>query len=593
MLERNIILKKLNNEEFIVRNAIFEYVCNLHLYNDEKICEAIIKFIEDNYYEISFAGLRVAKLNKKIIECLIKIYINEKNIYIKSSILEILLNHYNLVKNMDFNLKETIEDEKSLMLYKKIEHFEKKDPSQLLQLYKNNIDEYYFSDKETEISKMMRNAIGTALIQTTEGYEKLREYINKLIKEVGMEEFVFKDMPYLVYPLCQYANPKDMYLILNLYFNNLEFIDYADECNYYFSNICNEELINLYIKCIRKMKKINLEDYYYDIAEYLNSDKIDEFLFEELKRNENNNSIKENIIRILAKRFNNKIIPYAIKYIKKDNLNTHFIKKAIAPLLILEKYNDSFSKNIIQDAKKDERDDEIFLDFLNRMQNFILKDKPHIKKYKNIRKIHDEIMCDMIEYIEKEKFELTFDSDDKTKISKTGIININSEFDTNTELGIQALSNILVYKNSKNIKCLAEIFKDKKKYSKQEKIEMLEDMINSEAGLFEIIKTDRENGQVYLKNVLTNKEHCITDIGFSSNINNDMYYIYTRIIQYKDIEFGTGLHIPYRKDDEFINKWIEDNIKEFDKKQELVRFLELYNEYIKNDNKIKVISRNI
>ena len=227
------------------------------------------------------------------------------------------------------------------------------------------------------------------------------------------------------------------------------------------------------------------------------------------------------------------------------------------------------------------------------MQNFILKDKPHIKKYKNIRKIHDEIMCDMIEYIEKEKFELTFDSDDKTKISKTGIININSEFDTNTEFGIQALSNILVYKNSKNIKCLAEIFKDKKKYSKQEKIEMLEDMINSEAGLFEIIKTDRENGQVYLKNVLTNKEHCITDIGFSSNINNDMYYIYTRIIQYKDIEFGTGLHIPYRKDDEFINKWIEDNIKEFDKKQELVRFLELYNEYIKNDNKIKVISRNI
>ena len=61
------------------------------------------------------------------------------------------------------------------------------------------------------------------------------------------------------------------------------------------------------------MKKINLEDYYYDIAEYLNSDKIDEFLFEELKRNENNNSIKENIIRILDKKFNNKIIPYAIK----------------------------------------------------------------------------------------------------------------------------------------------------------------------------------------------------------------------------------------------------------------------------------------
>lgn len=45
MLNKNEVIKELSNEEFIVRNAVYEYVCNLHLYDDRKINEALIKLI--------------------------------------------------------------------------------------------------------------------------------------------------------------------------------------------------------------------------------------------------------------------------------------------------------------------------------------------------------------------------------------------------------------------------------------------------------------------------------------------------------------------------------------------------------------------
>ena len=118
-------------------------------------------------------------------------------------------------------------------------------------------------------------------------------------------------------------------------------------------------------------------------------------------------------------------------------------------------------------------------------------------------------------------------------------------------------------------------------------------MKNSTAGLFEIIQTDRKNGQVHLKNVLNDKEYCMTDVGFSSNLNNDKIYLYTRIITYHGISFGTGLNLAFDKNDEFICKWIKENLKKINEKQEISRFLELYNEYQKNDKKVKVLSKNL
>ena len=353
MLNKKDVIRELTNEEFIVRNAVYEYVCNLHLYDDKEINEALIKFIENNYENINFAGLKYSKLNKEIIECLIKISLKEESEFIKESISSVLVKHYNLIKNMNCNFEEIIDDEENLLKYKKIKHVSKKEPSQLIELYKNNINEYYFSDNETYTIEILRMAIGTALVQTEEGYKRLMSYIYELIETMdeGLEEFTFEHMPYLVYPLCQYSDSDYYLMILDLYLLNMDFIGYAEECNYYFSNICNNEFINSYINILRNFNKKDLEDYYYDISEYLNSDIIDKFLFEELKRNKNI-VIKENIIRILASKFDKNIIPYALEFIKNNELDDEEgLKEAIAPLLILEKCNDELSKKIIEEVK--------------------------------------------------------------------------------------------------------------------------------------------------------------------------------------------------------------------------------------------------
>lgn len=603
MLDKNEVIKGLINEEFIVRNAVYEYVCNLHLYDDTEVNKSFIKFIKNNYNSINFAGLKYSKLNKDIIQCLINISLKEKKEFVKENISSILVKHYNLIKDMDYNFEEVIKGEENVLMYKKIKHFAKKSASQLIELYKNNINQYYFSEDEDYITEILRIAIGTALIQTEEGYKKLIEYIHELMSDADgiIEEFIFEHMPYLVYPLCQYADADYYSKILDLYLYNMDFIGYAEECNYYFSNICNEKFINYYINELKKFNKKNLEDYYYDISEYLNSDIIDNFLYEELKNNKDK-EIKENIIRILARKLDKNIIPYALEFIKKYELeDEEGVQDAIAPLLILEKYDDNISKKIIQEVKEERvlYDDEfknvqneIVSDLLNNMQNLLLKNNPNIKEYKKIRKLHNEVMESMMKYFQQGKFELKIDNN-LENIGKKVISYINTKFDTSTELGIQAISNIMVYKNACNMNCITEEFIKKNKYKNQEKLELLESMKNSTAGLFEIIQTDRKNGQVHLKNVLNDKEYCMTDVGFSSNLNNDKIYLYTRIITYHGISFGTGLNLAFDKNDEFICKWIKENLKKINEKQEISRFLELYNEYQKNDKKVKVLSKNL
>ena len=594
MLNKIEIINGLSNEDLIVRRGIYEYICKLHLYDDKDINEKFIEFLENNYYEINLAGIKYSKINKEIIECLIKIALDDEFMIRKIS--DILIMHYNLIKDMDYNFEEIIEDKEYLLLYKKIKHFSKKEPSRLIELYKNNINEYYFSDNEEYTTEILRNAMAIALIQTKEGYEKLMDYINELITNSNIEEFTFDHMPYLVYPLCQYAEPKNYPLIWNLYFNNMDFIGYAEECNYYFSNICNDEFINFYINKLKSLKEEKSEDYYYDVAEYLNSDKIDKFLYDELKRIKNK-QIKENIIRILAGRYEKNVIPCALEFVKKNKYYDDGTRYALAPLLILEKCDDEISKKIIQEDRKEEEDiesmkREFVSNLLHNMQKLLLKDKPHIKKYKKIRKLHDEIMSSMMQYLYQGKFKLKVDDNIKVK-ENNEIMYINTKFDTRTEIGVQALSNVMVYKNACNLNCITEEYIKNNRYRNKEKVDLLKSMLESKAGLFEITETDRENGQVHLRNVLNGDEYCIIDIGFSSNIHNDKIYIYTRIITCDDISFGSGLHIVFDKNDEFICKWIDKNKKEFDENGEIARFIELYNEYA-NDNKgVNVLSKMI
>lgn len=621
MLNKNRIINELTNKEFIVRNAIYEHVCDLHLYDDKDINKAFIVFLQDNYHlEINYAGLIYSKLNKDIIECLIQIHFNEKDENIKEKIEYVLVNHYELIKDLNYNFEEIFQDKYSLILYKKIKHFINKKPEELLELYIKNIEQYYLEDEETYASNILRRGMEIALTQTEQGKTVFILYVLSLmgVKELNSKalkdiitdnhlmEFRRMYLPYLIHPLCRIANDSYASIILLFYFTDMDFLEYADECNHYFSNIYNKEFLENYMEILKEFEKRELPDYFYDIAEYLNSKEIDDFLLEKINTSKNKEVIS-NIIRILASKFDNRIIEIALDKIKNDDFynEDEELYLALAPLLIIEQRNDEISKKIIKESKDffdtedilefeddygEDGDEWIneFYQFQNNLRDFLLKDKSHIKKYKKARKIHGEIIDCMMRYFESSKYKENIEKQYKELIKQknNNIDQLDTFFDTRTQLGVQALANVVIYKNIENMNCITEEFLQTNRYKKKEKEEFLKSMLDSKAGLYEIIKTDFEEAQVYLKNVLNGEITKLTDIGMSGNKNNTGHYFYTRIISYNDINFGTGLSLIFDKKDKFIQKWIKDNKKEYNKKQEILRFLELYNKYRDDENKI-------
>ena len=260
----------------------------------------------------------------------------------------------------------------------------------------------------------------------------------------------------------------------------------------------------------------------------------------------------------------------------------------------IEEFEIGKKKNSWEEFLNTEEGMETMYNMLANMRDFLLKDKPHIKEYKKIRKLHSEIIDNMQQYYEEGNFKQEFDLGEvKDKIETKNIKLLSTDFDTSTQLGMTALLNIIIYKNSSTANCLTEEYLRKNKFRKPEKVEFLRAMLNSEAGLFEITKTDEENAQVKMKNVLSGKEYLVTDIALSGNKNNDKFYWYNRIITYNGISFGTGIGIIFEKTDKFIINWIKENKKNYNEKEEMLRFLTLYNEYQKNDRGIKLRVNNM
>ena len=48
MLNKNEIINELKNQDFIVRNTIYEYVRNLHLYDDKDINKSLMYFLDSD-----------------------------------------------------------------------------------------------------------------------------------------------------------------------------------------------------------------------------------------------------------------------------------------------------------------------------------------------------------------------------------------------------------------------------------------------------------------------------------------------------------------------------------------------------------------
>lgn len=115
-------------------------------------------------------------------------------------------------------------------------------------------------------------------------------------------------------------------------------------------------------------------------------------------------------------------------------------------------------------------------------------------------------------------------------------------------------------------------------------------MLEAKLGLFEVIRVDPDEGYVYFKEVFTGDEYTIIDMGLSGDRNPGAYYLYTRIITYHGISFGTGLNFLFEKKDRFIQEHIRSHKTGYTPAGEFVRFIQLYNRYSKHPTSVKIVS---
>lgn len=274
-------------------------------------------------------------------------------------------------------------------------------------------------------------------------------------------------------------------------------------------------------------------------------------------------------------------------YLQNNNIDTELILK--------ESDVDDFEDDLLSE---DFNNQEFLLEFINNLRKFTLDRKSHIKEYYKIRKLHSDIVNTMVLYHESDKFKLKIDNN-YIKSNENSIKNIETlhftetNFNLETREGTQGLYDLLIYKASPNMNCITEDFINSHRYRKPEKIEFLYSMLDSKLGLFEITKTDFDNGYVFFKDVFTDMEYKIVDIALSGSPKYDDFYIYTRLIKYHDIIFSTGLNLIFNKKDSFIKNHINDHKKIYNYDSEFRRFTQLYNYYNNDSKKIKIFTNTI
>jgi hypothetical protein len=246
-------------------------------------------------------------------------------------------------------------------------------------------------------------------------------------------------------------------------------------------------------------------------------------------------------------------------------------------------------------------DYEAIANLYHNFRRITLGKKPHIKEYKKIRRMHSEIVDSMADYYENDKFEQKIekpyqsDTDQAHKNRKAAktVLLYDLEFDMESDRSVHAFYDRLIYKVFPNVNCITEEYIQSHRYRKPEKVELLQCMLASRLGLFEVVSKDSTEGYVHLRDVLNGQEYTLTDIGLSGDFGSDDFLIYTRIITYRGVSFGTGLSLTFDKNDSFIKSFIKRHKAEYDLHSEYGKFAELYKHFWQTPNKTVILENKL
>lgn len=254
--------------------------------------------------------------------------------------------------------------------------------------------------------------------------------------------------------------------------------------------------------------------------------------------------------------------------------------------------------DIREELEESLQEEALLVQALTNMRRYILDEKPHIKAYYKLRKLHGEIIDAMVRYYDDGKFTQTIDTNytksDRGYAPEAHVLQLlQCEFDLKSHTGVHAFYDMLMYKPAPNMRCITEEFIQKHRYRKAEKVEFLHSMLHSTLGLFEIVGTDPDEGYVFLKEVFTNAEYTITDVALSGTGNYSEIFLYTRIIDHQGVCLGTGLNFVFRKTDRFIQDYIRQHREDYVPHAEFLRFTQLYNRFSQDPNSIPLLTHSL
>ena len=190
----------------------------------------------------------------------------------------------------------------------------------------------------------------------------------------------------------------------------------------------------------------------------------------------------------------------------------------------------------------------------------------HIKKYKSVQKMYSEIMEDMTIYFKKNKKYVDEKMEQIRDITqKEAMYDHDLYFDDQVKADV--LCDAFYFRNNKNITCILDDFIKKDIYKKeQDKKALLEALSNSRTDLFRIVRTDKENGYIYLESVFNKNSTKIIDIAMSDSLNwvnttSKKLYLFTRIFNYENVDYATDMKLIFQNDNKALKGFIEKSKK--------------------------------
>lgn len=180
-----------------------------------------------------------------------------------------------------------------------------------------------------------------------------------------------------------------------------------------------------------------------------------------------------------------------------------------------------------------------------------------LKQYHQTRKLHQQIIDKMSDF-----FNDYQDACEEIVNQGFNQYDLDCEISFNYDDGLQrnVFGDFFIYPHFND--SLSELFLREKKVRSEANKAMIQAMIDSKLGLYQVKDIDEEDCNVFLENVLTGEKITIVDERMALLNKKDMIQLLClRVITYKGLSFQTGLCIGFEKNDPTIRKWIKKHKK--------------------------------